>query len=87
MVSPPPLPLQGSSCITDGILHRRAFGNALNYADFSHENDNALTLVKPDFIVQLHLTVFLLSGTLLLAQPLLKRAAQLHDSIQSKYYY
>ena len=87
MASPPQLPLQGSSRTMGGILRGRAFGNALNHADFSYEDDDALTLVKPDFTVQLHLTVFLLSGTSLLAQPLLKRAAQLHDSIQSKYYY
>ena len=41
----------------------------------------------PDFAVQLPLTVFLLSGTLLLAQPLLMRAAQFHDLILSRFYY
>lgn len=81
----------------------------LNHADFSHEDDDALPLVKPtltfkiyvhvesgnvlslnkapDFAVQLPLTVFLLSGTLLLAQPLLMRAAQFHDLILSRFYY
>jgi hypothetical protein len=109
MASSPPLPLQGSSHMTGGILRGKAFGNALNHADFSYENDGAFTLVKPmltfkiyvhveygdvlslnkapDFIVQFPLTVFLLFGTSLLAQPLLKKAAQFHDSIQGKYYY
>src|SRR6266571_4564801 len=107
MSSPPPL--QGSSRMTGGILRGRAMGNAVNHADFSHEDNDALALVKPtltfkiyvhvesgnvlslnkapDFAVQLPLTVFLLSGTLLLAQLLLMRAAQFHDLILSRFYY
>jgi len=43
--------------------------------------------LAPDFIVQLPISVFFLTGTNLLAQLILKNMAQLHDKITSKIYY
>jgi len=43
--------------------------------------------LAPDFIVQLPISVFFLTGTSLLAQLILKKMAQLHDKITSKIYY
>ena len=43
--------------------------------------------LAPDFIVQLPISVFFLTGTSLLAQLILKKLAQLHDKITSKIYY
>jgi len=46
--------------------------------------DAFLVNLAPDFTVELPITVFFLTGISLLAQPLLKKAAQLHDKITSK---
>ena len=43
--------------------------------------------LAPDFVVQLPICVFFLTGTSLLAQLILKKMAQLHDKITSKIYY
>jgi len=46
--------------------------------------DAFLVNLAPDFTVELPITVFFLTGISLLAQPLLKKAAQLHDKITNK---
>jgi len=57
MTSPPLLPLQGASRTTGATFRGRAPGNALNYADFSHEDDGMFTVVKPRLSFKIHVHV------------------------------
>ena len=49
--------------------------------------DALLVDLAPDFAVQPPIAVFFLTGTSLLAQQILKKMAQLHEKITSKFYY
>ncbi len=49
--------------------------------------DTFLVNLAPDFVVQLPIAVFFLTGSSLHAQSLLNKMSQLHDKITSKFYY
>ena len=64
-------------------------GSKLSFKILAHvEYGDAFSVnLAPDFVVQLPISVFFLTGTSLLAQLILKKMAQLHDKITSKIYY
>jgi len=51
----------------------------LEYGDVILENP------LPDFVIQLPTTVFILTGTSLRAEPILKKVAQLYEKVTSTY--
>ena len=57
MASPPPIPNQGASRTTGGTFRGRAPGNALNHADFFHEDDSMFTMVKPRLSFRIYVHV------------------------------